>query len=145
MNIHARFLFEDRFHRERAAGEVSAERLCELMVEAQKESYRNALADDGWNPLFWVSKLHFYISGWPFYNFPYTFGYLLSLGAFSLAKDTPGFPEQFNRFLLATGSQDAEEAVQSTLGFDLRQRAFWDRSLDIIESRVQQFLKLADE
>lgn len=145
MNIHARFLFEDRFHRERAAGEVTAERLCELMVEAQKESYRNTLADDGWNPLFWVSKLHFYISGWPFYNFPYTFGYLLSLGAFSLAKDTPGFPEQFNRFLLATGSQDAEEAVQYTLGFDLRQRAFWDRSLDIIESRVQQFLKLADE
>ncbi len=81
MNIHARFLFEDRFHTERKAGELTAERFSELMVAAQKEAYANALDDDGWNPLFWVSKLHFYISELPFYNFPYTFGYLLSLGS----------------------------------------------------------------
>jgi len=33
--------------------------------------------------------------------------------------------------------------VQSTLGFDLRTREFWDRSLDVVEQRVQQFLELA--
>lgn len=39
MNIHARFLFEDAFYKERAKGIVSEKRLNELMVEAQKEAY----------------------------------------------------------------------------------------------------------
>ena len=30
------------------------------------------------DPVFWASKLHFYISGIAFYNFPYLFGYLFS-------------------------------------------------------------------
>jgi oligoendopeptidase F len=144
MNIHARFVFEDNFHIERAAGEVSPERLCELMKSAQQEAYCNTLADDGWNPNFWISKLHFYITDWPFYNFPYTFGYLLSLGTYSLAKDATDFPKQFRDFLIATGCQDTEAAVESSFGYDLRQPEFWNRSLDIVEQRVQQFLDLAD-
>ena len=144
MNIHARFLFEDRLHQERAAGEVSSDRLSELMVDAQKTAYLDSLTDDGWNPYFWVSKLHFYIAGWPFYNFPYTFGYLLSLGTFAMAKDEPDFSAKFRNFLMATGSHDTEEAVQSTLGYDLRERDFWNRSLDIVEQRVQQFVELSE-
>lgn len=143
MNIHCRFIFENQFHQERATGEVSAKRLCELMVAAQKEAYLNSLSDDGWYPLFWVSKLHFYITGWPFYNFPYTFGYLLSLGTYALAKDSKDFPAQFRNFLIATGNQDAEAAVQSSFGYDLRQPDFWHKSLDIVEQRVKLFLELA--
>jgi pepF/M3 family oligoendopeptidase len=143
MNIHARFLFEDQFHQERVNGEVSTERLCELMVETQKSAYLNSLADDGWNPYFWVSKLHFYIADWPFYNFPYAFGYLLSLGTYALAKDAPDFPAKFRDFLISTGSHDTEEAVENTLGYNLREREFWDRSIDIVEQRVNQFVELA--
>lgn len=143
MNIHARFIFENNFHEERTSGEVSAARLSELMKSAQQEAFCNALADDGWNPNFWISKLHFYITGWPFYNFPYTFGYLLSLGTFSLAKDAADFPQQFRDFLIATGCQDTEAAVQSSFGYDLREPDFWNRSLDIVDQRVQQFLELA--
>ncbi len=144
MNIHARFLFEDSFHIERAAGEVSADRLSELMQSAQQQAYLGALADGGWNPRFWVSKLHFYITGWPFYNFPYTFGYLLSLGTYSLAKDASDFPQRFRNFLIATGCKDTEPAVQSSLGYDLSQPDFWHKSLDIVEQRVLLFLKLAE-
>jgi len=144
MNIHARFVFEDRFHRERASGELSSEQLCELMVAAQKETFCNALADDGWNPNFWTSKLHFYIRSLPFYNFPYTFGYLLSLGVYALAKERGAdFPEQYRRFLVATGCQDAEDAVKSSFGEDLASGSFWNRSLDIVESRVRSFVELA--
>ncbi|GAB4134796.1 MAG: M3 family oligoendopeptidase [Planctomycetaceae bacterium] len=146
MNIHARFLFEDEYHRERHEGELPPERFCHLMQEAQKTAYLNALADDGWNPNFWISKLHFYISGLPFYNFPYTFGYLLSLGVYALSKDATGdFPAQYRELLIATGCQNTEDAVQSTLGMDLTQPEFWNRSLDIVEQRVQQFLELANE
>ena len=143
MNIHARFIFDDRFHLQRADGELSAEEFSNLMVDAQREAYLDALAEDGWYPGFWTSKLHFYIAGWPFYNFPYTFGYLLSLGAYSVAKDSSDFPEQFRQFLIATGCSDTEDAVQSTLGYDLRSREFWDRSLDVVEERVRQFVELA--
>lgn len=146
MNIHSRFLFEDRFHRDRAEGELSAVRLSELMVEAQQAAYLNAFADDGWNPRFWASKLHFYITEWPFYNFPYTFGYLLSQGVYAVGRESGSdFAAQYRRLLIATGCCDAEEAVQSTLGYDLRQPDFWQKSLDIVTDRVGQFTRLADK
>jgi pepF/M3 family oligoendopeptidase len=146
MNIHARFLFEDRYHGERQHGELTSVRFSELMAAAQKEAYLDSLAGDGWNPHFWASKLHFYISGLPFYNFPYTFGYLLSLGLFAIGKDMgPSFPAAYSRFLIATGNSDAEDAVQSSFGFDLREPAFWEKSLEIIERRVTRFVELSEK
>jgi pepF/M3 family oligoendopeptidase len=146
MNIHSRFVFEDRFHIARAKGELTPAELSELMLTAQKETYLNALADDGWYPDFWISKLHFYIHGWPFYNFPYTFGYLLSNGLYSMAAEgDPQFPERYRKFLIATGCQLTEDAVQSSLGYDLRKPDFWARSIEVIAKRVERFVKLADQ
>jgi pepF/M3 family oligoendopeptidase len=146
MNIHARFLFEDRFHQERAAGELTSQRLGELMEAAQREAYLGSLADDGWNPRFWASKLHFYITGLPFYNFPYTFGYLLSLGLYALGREMGAdFPDAYNRLLIATGNSDAEDAVKNAFGFDLREPEFWQKSLDIIAGRVRQFTELSEK
>jgi oligoendopeptidase F len=137
-------VFEDRFHHERKQGELSAARLSELMLAAQKEAYLGGLAEDGWYPDFWISKLHFYISGLPFYNFPYTFGYLLSTGLFALAQEEPaGFSDRYRRLLVATGCMETEAALQSTFAFDLTGPEFWQKSLDVIERRVHQFLELA--
>src|SRR5690606_37284682 len=112
--------------------------------QAQREAYCDALADDGWYGGFWISKLHFYISGWPFYNFPYTFGYLLSLGIYRLRDQLEEFPARIRDFLIATGSQQAEEAVEAAFGQNLREPEFWNGSLDIVEQRVHQFLELSD-
>ena len=143
MNIHARFLFEDSFYKERASAEVPAARLSEMMRAAQQEAYLDALAQDGWNPGFWISKLHFYITGLSFYNFPYTFGYLLSLGIFAIgAEGDEDFADRYQQFLRATGCCDAEDAVQSTLGYDLGDPEFWHKSLDIVEGRVERFVEL---
>ncbi len=147
MNIHARFLFEDRLHKERLEGELTPERFSELMLGAQKEAYANALDDAGWNPLFWVSKLHFYISELPFYNFPYTFGYLLSLGVYALAdsySDQTEFANQYRELLLATGCQVSEDAVANTFGYQLGEADFWNKSIDIIDRRVDRFLELTE-
>ena len=146
MYIHARFLFEDEFHKQRQSGELTADQLNQMMEQAQREGYLNGLAEDGWNPRFWVSKLHFYITSVPFYNFPYTFGYLLSLGVYAIGKQSGGdFPEKYRQLLLATGCQDAEDAVLSTIGFDLRKPEFWQKSLTIISDRVARFTELADQ
>ncbi|GAY76944.1 oligoendopeptidase F [Sporolactobacillus inulinus] len=90
MNIHARFLFETRFYEARKAGTVSVDQLNQLMTEAQREAFCNQL--DTYHPTFWASKLHFYITNWPFYNFPYTFGYLFSTGIYVQAlQEGPAF------------------------------------------------------
>src|SRR5690606_3004608 len=74
MNIHSRFLFETRFYEERKNGFVPASRLNELTDQAQREAYCDAINTT--SPSYWSNKLHFHITGVPFYNFPYTFGYL---------------------------------------------------------------------
>ena len=69
-------------------------RLNELMAEAQKEAYGDAL--NTVHPHFWASKLHFYITGVQFYNFPYTFGYLFSLSIYAKAlEDGEGFEQKY--------------------------------------------------
>lgn len=143
MNIHARFIFENNFHVERAKGELTAARLSEIMLAAQKEAYLDGLASDGWYPDFWISKLHFYITGLPFYNYPYTFGYLLSNGLLALAREGHAdFATRYKQLLIATGCRTAEQAVSETFGYDLREPAFWHKSLDVIDERVKQFLQL---
>jgi len=55
MNIHARFIFENNFHQERGTGELTAERLSELMLAAQKEAYLEG----------WMMKAGIPTSGFP--------------------------------------------------------------------------------
>ena len=69
MNIHARFLFEKNFYEQRKNGLVSAAELDRLMLEAQETAFKGALTE--YEPHFWASKLHFYITSYPFYNFPW--------------------------------------------------------------------------
>ena len=52
-------------------------------------------------------------------------------------------PATRRELLVATGCLETEAAVQSTLGYDLRQPDFWHKSLDIVEQRVDQFVTLA--
>ena len=54
------------------------------------------------------------------------------------------FPERSRQLLIATGCRQSEEAVASTFGYDLTKPDFWNRSLDLIEQRVAEFLALCD-
>lgn len=140
MNIHARFLFETRFYEERKAGPVSRARLNELMVQAQKDAYSNALAE--YHPHFWASKLHFYITGVPFYNFPYTFGYLFSAGVYARAmQEGPSFAPAYDALLRDTASMTVEDLAQKHLGVDLRQPDFWQEAVAYVTSDIDAFLK----
>ncbi|MFJ7847308.1 M3 family oligoendopeptidase [Peribacillus sp. NPDC097206] len=143
MNIHARFLFESRFYEERKQGYVSAERLNELMVDAQKEAYGDAL--DEYHPTFWASKLHFYITDVPFYNFPYTFGYLFSLGIYAKALNEPaGFEEKYIALLQDTGSMNVESLAKKHLGVDITTRGFWQEAVSTCMQDVEEFMRLTD-
>ena len=144
MNIHCRFLFEDEFYRRRKGGELSAADLSDLMVHSQKEAYLNLLDEEGYNPTFWISKLHFYISEYPFYNFPYTFGYMLSQGLYRIGQENGSeFPQQLVSFLRKTGSEESEACVSLSFGKDLTQADFWNFVIDIIDTRIAEFCKLS--
>ena len=141
MNIHARFLFETRFYEERKGGFVSNERLNTLMLEAQKEAYGDAL--ESYHPSFWESKLHFYISGVPFYNFPYTFGFLFSTGIYVRAlNEGTSFADKYDALLQDTGSMPVEELAMKHLNVDLTEPGFWEEAVAYCVKDVEEFLEL---
>lgn len=130
LDIPVRFEFEKAFHEERAAGEVGVGRLKEMMVETQRRVLGDALDPEGGDPYFWASKLHFYITATTFYNFPYTFGYLLSRGLFAqYEKEGPDFLPRYERYLKLTGSDSAENVVRRTVGLELTEPAFWSDAI----------------
>ncbi|HOB34760.1 MAG: M3 family oligoendopeptidase [Firmicutes bacterium] len=143
MNIHCRFLFETSFYEERRRGPVGADRLNELMEEAQKKAYRNSL--DVWHPRFWCSKLHFYNTGVPFYNFPYTFGYLFSAGIYALSRDGGAdFEQRYINLLRDTGRMRVEDLARRHLGVDLTRPDFWQQAVDMAAADCKEFLRLTE-
>ena len=115
-----RYEFEKAFYEERAQGPLSVSRLKELMIETQRRVLGDVLKAGDEDPYFWASKLHFYITGLTFYNFPYTFGYLLSRGLYGMFKqDGPNFLPKYEEFLRLAGSDTAENVVKRTIGQDI--------------------------
>lgn len=144
MNIHARFLFETRFYERRAKGLVGVGELNELMESAQKEAYADGL--ESYDPLFWASKGHFYITRQPFYNFPYTFGYLFSAGIYARAmEEGPSFEPRYVELLRDTGRMTVEELGRRHLGVDLTRPDFWKSGLSVAYGDLEEFLKLTAE
>jgi oligoendopeptidase F len=144
INIPMRYEFEKAFYTERASGEVSVSRLSELMSEAQRKIYGDTLLDDGTDPMFWAYKMHFFITGVSFYNFPYVFGYLLSQALFARFKaEGAAFLPRYEAFLSMTGSATCEEVVKQTLGEDLTKPEFWATALKAIEPSLLAYEKVA--
>lgn len=141
MNIHARFLFEVNFYEERKQGTVGSERLNALMEAAQRKAYLDSL--QSYHPHFWASKLHFYITEVPFYNFPYTFGYLFSTGIYAAAAaEGAGFEDRYIALLQDTGRMTVEELAHKHLAVDLTKPDFWKQSILLMKRDVEDFLAL---
>ncbi len=144
MNLRARFVFETSFFDERRKAGLPVERLNELMVKAQKECFCDALDPEGYHPLFWASKLHFYITNMPFYNFPYVFGYLFSNGIYDRAvKEGAAFAPKYDALLRDTGNRSCEDLAKEHLGVDLTKPAFWRDATDRALESVSRFTELA--
>ena len=140
INIPMRYEFEKAFYTERASGEVSVSRLSALMTEAQRKLYGDTLLEDGTDPMFWASKMHFFISSISFYNFPYVFGYLLSQALFAHFKaEGASFLPRYEAFLSMTGSATCEEVVKRSLGEDITKPEFWATALKAMEPALKAY------
>ena len=142
LNIPARFEFEQKLVETRQNNFVTADAMKEMMRESWQSWYENSLSE--YDEMFWASKLHFSISGFGFYNYPYLFGYLFSLGIYS-QKEQAGdsFEAQYLNILRDTGSMTAEALVKKHLGQDIASPQFWLDSIGIVEKSLQQFEQLA--
>jgi len=144
LDIPVRYEFEKKLYQERARGEISVSRLKDMMVETQRKVLGNVLEEGTEDPYFWASKLHFYITGVTFYNFPYTFGYLLSRGLFAiLATQGAAFLPRYEEFLRLTGSDTPENIARRTLGRDLESSEFWVEAIRSLEEPLKQLEALA--
>ncbi len=143
LDITMRFHFEKEVYTRRAAGELSASDYCNLMIETQKRIFGDCLRHDELDPYFWASKLHFYITGVSFYNFPYTFGYLFSRGLFARYQaEGASFLPKYEQALLLTGSANAEQVVQTALGANIEERGFWREAIESHREEVEQYSRM---
>jgi len=142
-NINARFIFDKTFYEERKNGLVSRARLDEIMVDSQKKSFMGTLADDGYHKLFWASKLHFFLTDTPFYNFPYTFGFLFASGVYNRAKtEGKAFAPKYRDLLADTGKMTSEDVARKHMNVDLTKEDFWTEAVNRVMSDVEEFEKL---
>ena len=142
VNIPARFDFEQALVAEREQGYVSSARLKALTDEAWGRWYEKSLSR--YHPMFWAAKAHFSIAGFGFYNYPYLFGYLFSLGVYQQLISRQAAGEQdvaqaYRALLRDTGRMSAEELVVKHLGQDIREAAFWQGSLALVAAVVDRF------
>jgi oligoendopeptidase F len=144
LNIPARFEFEKQLVEARKSGFVVAERLKVMMETSWQQWYEDSLCE--YDPLFWASKLHFSISSLSFYNYPYLFGYLFSLGIYA-QQGTYGdrFPALYRAILRDTGTMTAEDLVTHHLQQDIQQPQFWQDSLAIVDRAITRFETLVDQ
>lgn len=137
MNIRARYGFERELYRMRRDGPFSPSQLTACMLEQQRLAYGDALAS--WDPMFWASKLHFYISHFGFYNWPYTFGYLFSSAIYARARaEGPGFLPVVEELLMRTGWQDCRPLARDVLGVDLGDPSFWEGAARPLEGMLAE-------
>ncbi len=138
LNIPARFSFEKAFYEQRDERPLRPAELEVLMSRAWQEWYGDACSEP--DPMFWASKLHFFISGLSFYNFPYLFGYLFSMGVY-LRRTTggEGFYDRYVALLRDTGRMTAEQLARAHLDAALDVPTFWRDTIERLEPRVTAF------
>ncbi|KUE79137.1 peptidase M3 [Aeromonas schubertii] len=141
VDIPSRYDFECRLVAARHQGHVGAERLRELMQGAMECWYGDTLCRH--NDLFWASKGHFSIAELGFYNYPYLFGYLFSLGVYAQrARLGSDFAARYRALLEDTGAMSAEALVQKHLGADIGHPDFWRASLSLVAGQIERFESL---
>ena len=145
VDIYSRYLFEASVFAFRPTEFLSPERMCELMLDAQRKAYGDGLDEGCMHRYMWLCKGHYYSGGLSFYNYPYAFGGLFARGIYAkyLEEGKP-FVETYKKMLRATGTSTVEEAAL-VCGVDLTDVNFWRAGLASIAEQIDEFCELVNE
>ena len=144
-DIYSRYLFERSVFENRDKEFMFADRLCELMLDAQKKAYGDGLDPAYLHPYMWCCKGHYYSGHLSYYNFPYAFGGLFARGLYAkYLKEGESFVPLYKKLLKATGTTTVEGAAE-VAGIDLTDKEFWRSSLQILADEIDEFIELCKE
>ncbi|MDR2403707.1 MAG: M3 family oligoendopeptidase [Spirochaetaceae bacterium] len=139
VDILSRYYFERELFARRERAELSPVELNAIMIEAQQKTYGDGLDPRFLHPYMWAVKSHYYSPDLVFYNYPYAFGLLFSLGLYArYQREGPGFAADYRDLLRLTGQASAEEVARSA-GFNIADEEFWQEGIAIIGKRVEEF------
>ena len=130
------YTFERAVHGERRNGELTADRLCQIWLEVQRESLGPAIDLKVGYETFWVYIGHFIHS--PFYVYAYAFGDCLVNSLYAVyEKSHDGFAERYLAMLAAGGTKHHAELLRP-FGLDARDPTFWQGGLSMIEGMIDE-------
>jgi oligoendopeptidase F len=141
----AMFRFEQACHKaRREKGELSAEEFGELWQSHLQEMFGNSVELGEQHKCWWSYIGHFVFA--PFYVYAYSFGELLVLSLYEMAKrEGPSFAAKYVDLLKLGGSQTPHD-LMAGIGVDLRSRSFWQGGIAAMGALVEEFERLwADE
>ncbi len=142
VDILSRFIFEETVFEMRQNTPLSPKKLNEIMLNAQKEAYGDALDQDVLHPYMWVNKGHYYSGSLSFYNFPYAFGLLFAKGLYAqFQTQGASFAKEIDTLLQKTGQMSVED-VAKLVNINVSEEAFWDQSLSVIKEEIDLFLEI---
>src|SRR5829696_4244503 len=128
------YSFERRVHIERRNGELTAEQLCNLWLEVQRESLGPAIDLRPGYEVFWTYIPHFIHS--PFYVYAYAFGDCLVNSLYAIyERANEGFAERYLEMLAAGGTKHHADLL-APFGLDARDPKFWQGGLGVIERMI---------
>jgi len=144
VDILSRYKFEKSLFTARKNGELDAETVCTLMLDAQDSTYGDGINPEHRHPYLWLVKPHYYSSDLAFYNFPYAFGQLFALALYSRFR-TEGaeFAQTYKKILFETGRLDATQ-VTARAGFDIESVDFWRSGIALFVEKINEFEKIVD-
>ncbi|GAB6612475.1 MULTISPECIES: M3 family metallopeptidase [Bacillus] len=141
MAIRASFEFEKNFYEKCKEDPLSADEIEKLSIVAQEKAYGNALLE--YQPFVWMKYVQFYIADVPFYNYPYTFGYLASFSLLEIAQESKStFHSKYKEFLRETGKSPVEELMKKHFEIDITSYTFWDKAYKQISKDIDEYLQL---
>ena len=142
VDIYSRYTFEASVFENRPTEFMSADKMCELMLAAQKKAYGDGLDENAMHPYMWLCKGHYYSGGLSFYNFPYAFGGLFARGLYAkYQNEGDSFVATYKEMLRKTATSDIEECA-AIAGVDLTKREFWCAGLQSIADEIDEFCEL---
>ncbi len=143
VDITSRFLFESALFAQRQERELSVDELCALMIDAQEQTYGDALQTGSMHPYMWAAKGHYYSTSRSFYNYPYMFGQLFALGLYARYQvEGESFCTAYDDLLASTGMWNAAD-LAARFDIDIRRPDFWRSSFDVIRADIDRFEELA--
>jgi oligoendopeptidase F len=129
--------FEMRVHDERREAELTAERICDIWLEVQRESLGPALRFDDSYRYYWSYIPHFIHT--PFYVYAYAFGDCLVNSLYAAYEEDAhrGFAERYLQLLRAGGTLRHRELL-APFGLDAADPAFWSKGLGVISRFIDE-------